>query len=178
MSSPRKMSHIVLNTNRLAEMRDWYCKVLSAEVVQETSHICFISYDDEHHRVAFIDPGPLAPRPAPNGHGRASEAGLNHIAFNFATLEELLGNYERLKQLGIQPNWCVNHGPTTSLYYRDPDGNGVELEFDNFSTMEECKAFMRSTAFAQDPRGKDFDPEELIARLRSGAPMAELVVRG
>jgi hypothetical protein len=44
--------------------------------------------------------------------------------------------------------------------------------------MEECKAFMRSTAFAQDPRGKDFDPEELIARLRSGAPMAELVVRG
>jgi catechol-2,3-dioxygenase len=178
MTSPAKMSHLVLNTNRLPAMRDWYCKVLGAEIVQENARICFLSYDEEHHRVAFIDPGPLAPRPALKEDGRPVQAGLNHIAFNFATLEELLENYERLKRLGIEPHWCVNHGPTTSIYYRDPDGNGVELEFDNFATLQGCKDFMRSEAFVRDQRGVDFDPDQLIARLRSGVPVAELVIRG
>jgi catechol-2,3-dioxygenase len=177
MSSPRKMSHLVLNTNRLAEMRDWYCTVLDAEVVQQASYICFLSYDDEHHRIALIDPGPLAPQPALKENGRPSQAGLNHIAFNFATLEQLLDNYQRLKRRGIEPHWCVNHGPTTSIYYRDPDGNGVELEFDNFATLQECKDFMKSEIFADDPRGVDFDPEQLIARLRAGVPVSELVIR-
>ncbi len=177
MPSPSKLSHLVLNTNRLAEMRDWYCKVLGAEVVQQNSRICFIAYDEEHHRVAFIDPGPLAPPSAPNENGRPSQVGLNHIAFNFSTLEELLDNYERLKRLCIEPHWCVNHGPTTSMYYRDPDGNGVELEFDNFSTLRACKDYMMSEAFARDPRGVDFDPDQLIARFRAGVPIAELVIR-
>ena len=33
----------------------------------------------------------------------------------------------RLKAAGILPYWCINHGPTTSLYYKDPDGNVIEL---------------------------------------------------
>lgn len=177
MASPRKMSHLVLNTNRLSEMRDWYCKVLEAEVVQQNAYICFIAYDEEHHRLALIDPGPLADVPRPKENGRPSQAGLNHVAFNFATLEDLLDAYERLKGLDIRPHWCVNHGPTTSMYYRDPDGNGVELEFDNFPTLQACKDYMKSETFTRDPRGVDFDPEALIARFRAGAPVAELVAR-
>jgi catechol-2,3-dioxygenase len=34
-----------------------------------------------------------------------------------------------------------NHGLTTSLYYRDPDGNKVELQVDNM-TMEQADEFM------------------------------------
>ena len=175
--APRKMSHLVLNTNRMAAMRDWYCTVLGAEVVQETPRICFISYDEEHHRIAFIDPGPLAPPPAPREDGRPAQVGFNHVAFNFATLDELLDSYQRLKRLGIVPHWCVNHGPTTSMYYRDPDGNGVELEVDNFAMLQDCKDYMKSEPFARNTRGVDFDPEQMIARRRSGVPAAELLVR-
>ena len=96
MASPKKLSHIVLQTNRRREMIDWYCSVLGAEVLFEADRISFISYDDEHHRVAFLDPGPLAER-EPNA------AGLNHVAFTFGTLEELTENYLRLKDLGIPP---------------------------------------------------------------------------
>ena len=60
MASPKKLSHLVLQTNRRPQMIDWYCTVLGAEVLYQNAHIGFISYDDEHHRVAFIDPGPLA----------------------------------------------------------------------------------------------------------------------
>ena len=44
-----------------------------------------------------------------------------------------MSSYARLKGLGIEPDACVNHGVTTSLYYADPDGNQVELQVDNFA---------------------------------------------
>ena len=40
---------------------------------------------------------------------------------------ELLGNYRRLKAVGIMPVWCINHGITTSIYYADHDGTMLEL---------------------------------------------------
>ena len=62
MASPIKLSHIVLQTNKPRELREWYCQVLGAEIVHENEFISFISYDDEHHRVAFLNPGALEPR--------------------------------------------------------------------------------------------------------------------
>src|ERR1700722_11498498 len=140
MASPVKLSHIVLQTNDIPAVRDWYLAVLGGEVVHQDPHLCFLAYDDEHHRIALLNFGPL---------GRRSEAdtGLHHFAFTFSTLGELLGNYERLKGRDIKPHWCINHGPTTSLYYKDPDGNGVELQVDNFANLADCKDFMRSAAF-------------------------------
>ena len=60
MPSPRKLSHLVLQTNRRPQMIEWYCTVLGAQLLHQNKVIAFISYDDEHHRVAFVDPGPLA----------------------------------------------------------------------------------------------------------------------
>ena len=67
----------------------------------------------------------------------------------------------------------INHGPTTSLYFRDPDGNQVELQIDNCS-LAEADAFVRSEAFAKNPIGVPFDADTLLARFRSGEPVAEL----
>ena len=58
----------------------------------------------------------------------------------------------RLKGEGIEPYWCLNHGPTTSMYYKDPDGNKVELQIDNFDT-DETNRWMGSGEFAQNPIG-------------------------
>jgi hypothetical protein len=62
----------------------------------------------------------------------------------------------------------VNHGPTTSLYLRDPDGNELETQVDNFDTPQEATESFASKEFEDNPIGVDFDPEELIERLRSG----------
>ena len=181
MASPIKLSHIVLQTNKPRELREWYCEVLGAEVVHENDFISFISYDDEHHRVAFLNPGALAPREPgerDSGDFRAGkEAGLHHMAFTFKSLDELLDTYTRLNQAGIRPYWCINHGPTTSMYYTDPDGNRIELQIDNFASAEEGQAWMHSPAFDRNPIGVEFDPEELARKFRAGVPVAELVVR-
>jgi catechol-2,3-dioxygenase len=174
MSSPKKLSHIVLQTNRRHEMIDWYCTVLGAELLYEAERISFISYDDEHHRVAFLDPGPLAER-EPEGPKAGKEAGLHHVAFTFGGLDELIENYERLKAIGILPQRCVNHGVTTSMYYHDPDRNQVELLVDNFATAAEGKAYMRQRrATDKNPVGIVYEPEELVERVRGGLKIEEL----
>jgi catechol-2,3-dioxygenase len=174
MASPKKLSHIVLQTNRRPEMIDWYCTVLGAEILYEAERISFISYDDEHHRVAFLDPGPLAER-EPDGPKAGKEAGLHHVAFTFGGLDDLIDNYQRLKQIGICPQRCVNHGVTTSMYYHDPDHNQVELLVDNFATAKEGRAYMQSrSANDKNPVGIVYDPEELVGRVRAGLRIEEL----
>ena len=103
--------------------------------------------------------------------------GLHHVAFTFGSMGDLVDNYARLRDGGIRPFFCVNHGPTTSMYYRDPDGNRVELQIDNFATAEEGQAWMRSAAFDRNPIGVEFDPDALVKKFRSGVPVAELVAR-
>lgn len=176
--SPAKLSHIVLQTNRRDEMRDWYCLVLGAQVLHENRFICFVSYDDEHHRVAFIDPGPLNEKaPSEGKTARAGgEVGLHHMAFTYAGLDELTQNYLRLKQLGITPHRCVNHGITTSMYYYDPDHNQVELLVDNHASASDGQAYMRRRSDSdKNPVGIDYDPEELVRQVRNGLKIEELV---
>ncbi len=166
MASPIKLAHVVFRTGRLAEMLDWYCTVLEARVAYANDFVAFLTYDDEHHRVAFANLG-ATEQPAANTRG------LEHVAFTYATLGDLLDTYERLKGLAITPYWTINHGPTTSLYYRDPDGNQVELQIDNCS-LAEADAFVRSETFAKNPIGVPFDADALLQRFRNGEPVAEL----
>jgi len=177
MPSPKKLSHLVLQTNRRPQMVDWYCTVLGAELLYENKFIAFISYDDEHHRVAFIDPGPLSEKaPAEGKTARAGgEVGLHHVAFTMGSLDDLADQYLHLKEEGIRPHRCVNHGVTTSMYFYDPDHNQVELLVDNFATAVEGQDYMRRrSASDKNPVGIDFDPEELVKRIESGLKLEEL----
>jgi catechol-2,3-dioxygenase len=177
---PTKLAHVVFQTNRMKEMRSWYCEVLGGRVIHEDEHLCFVTYDDEHHRVAFADFGPLTPPGEGGGLLQirpTDRPGLHHVAFTFGSMGDLLDNYVRLRDQGIRPFFCVNHGPTTSMYYTDPDGNRVELQIDNFPTAAEGQAWMLSPAFARNPIGVEYDPDTLVARFRAGVPVAELVAR-
>ena len=179
MASPIRISHIVLQTNNPKALQDWYCTVLEGEMVHDAGLISFMSYDDEHHRVAFINPGALEarkPGEGPHDLRAGRESGLHHIAFTLANLSDLLETYSRLKAKGIVPFWCINHGVTTSMYFRDPDNNQVELQIDNFATSKECQDFMRSPAFARNPVGIEYDPDDFVARFKAGAK-AEALIR-
>ncbi|MBY0325019.1 MAG: VOC family protein [Reyranella sp.] len=164
---PIKLAHVVLKTARFAEIVAWYKQALSAEAAFENEMIAFLTYDDEHHRIAVLNIPGLGPR-------QAGASGVHHVAFTFGSLGDLLGTFERLDKKGIKPVFCTNHGPTTSIYYADPDGNQVEFQVDNFATNEEAARFFTSSAFAENPIGVDFDPHELLRRLRGGESEREL----
>ena len=168
--SPSRLAHVVLRTSRFKDMMDWYTLVLNAKTAFANDEIGFLSYDEEHHRIAFVGIPGLAEQPA-------GQVGLHHMAFTYEKLSELLGNYERLRDRGIKPVWCVNHGPTTSMYYSDPDANQIEFQVDNYATVEEATEFFYTEAFARNTIGVDYDPEELIDRVRKGEAEVELKMR-
>lgn len=160
MASPVKFAHVVLKTSRYAEMVAWWKDFLDGSARHENEFISFISYDDEHHRLAIAN--------FPNLEERSRTAnGVEHFAFTYASLDDLFGQYERMKARGVAPYWTINHGMTLSAYYRDPDGNQVETQYDSM-TMDEADAFMAGPLFARNPIGIDVDFEELIGRHRAG----------
>lgn len=159
--SPSMFAHVVLRTGSLPKMVDFYTTFLGGRVTHGNDFVSFITYDSEHHRIAILGIPSTGPK-------QPHSAGLEHIAYSFPTLSSLLLAYRQRKARGISPVWCVNHGPTMSIYYRDPDDNMIETQVDNFETVEEANAFMESPEFAENPIGTDFDPDELIERIRAG----------
>lgn len=106
---PSKFAHLVLKTSRFKEQRKFYQDLLGARIVHEAPGIVFLSYDDEHHRLAIMErPGVL---PKLN-----NMAGVDHHAYTYDTLENLLITWQRMKADGHEPVWCVHHAvPSRSI---------------------------------------------------------------
>src|SRR5262245_18819257 len=174
MVAPSKFAHVVYQTHRFEEMIDWYARVFEARVQHRDERLAFLTYDDEHHRFAFLNMGP-APGDAalkrPN-----NVAGVNHLAYTWNGLDELVHTYKRLKSCGVKPWRPIRHGLTLSLYYQDPDSNGLEFHVD-LRQPEAANDFTKGSAFAANPIGESFDPDELTARLEAGRPVDDLIFR-
>ncbi|GAB2928930.1 VOC family protein [Rhodococcus aerolatus] len=173
--APDYLAHFVVKTARPQQMVEWYSTVFGATVVHEDEQIVFLTWDGESHRLALVKVPPIARHVFPLGRFRRKVHGVDHLAFTYTSLERLLLNHERLAAVGIHPVWAINHGPTTSLYYEDPDGTRLELQVENFPTAAETAAFFSSPEFAANPIGTTIDPSYLLERLRDGAPLESLL---
>ncbi len=162
--------HVNLKTQRLDELIQWYGLVLGTEVTFRHDQGAWISNDEANHRIAllalpgFVDDG-----------DKEAHTGMHHSAFEYASLDDLMDTYLRLKNAGVLPFFCFDHGMTISLYYADPDGNGLELQVDVFGDWTKSKAWMReSPDFRANPLGVFFDPEQLQAGREAGLTPAAL----
>lgn len=171
---PTKFAHVVYRTRRFDQMLHWYETVFDAKIQYQNPALAFLTYDDEHHRVALVNLCLL--QPDGSAGDRQGLTGVDHVAYTYASLNDLLENYEQLRDKAIRPYWCVHHGITVSMYYADPDGNQMEFQVDAFSSSEAANAFINDH-FSANPIGVEYDPEDWLARLRAGAPAAEFLVR-
>ncbi|KAM5347558.1 hypothetical protein ACJ41O_007382 [Fusarium nematophilum] len=155
-------------------MVHFWTYALGGRITWKNDFLCFITYDDEHHRIAILG----RPGTTPHPPGEVSmRPGLAHIAVGYDSLGDLLLAYRQRKTAGIVPVWSVNHGPTTSIYYQDPDGNELETQVDNFDTPGEATDFMNSPQWVENPIGADIDPEDIWNRLSSGESETSLKIR-
>ena len=172
---PAKFVHVVYRTRRYEQMLAWYQTVFGAKVQYGNPALAFLTYDDEHHRFAIVNLDVL--KPGGSESGRRGSVGVDHVAYNYGSLHDLFETYARLKALGIAPYWCVHHGITVSMYYADPDGNQMEFQVDCFATGDEAQAFMQGPRWDANPIGVEYDPDELLAKLRAGVPESDLLPR-
>ena len=180
-----KISETILKTGRLDAMKTWYRTVLEVEPFFEHApspdtrpadyggqtrasdlRMCFfrLSLDYPHTQTIglFEEPG-TSLEPA------TGKPGLHHMQLMCDSLDRLCDEYDRLVGEGMRPHRSADHGPMTSFYYRDPDGNNVELTAQNFPTVEAMVEFMESDAFKANPSGTELEPEAFVTARREKA---------
>ncbi|MDQ2902765.1 MAG: VOC family protein [Chloroflexota bacterium] len=164
------LHHINLKTRHLQEMIDWYAIVVSMKPAYQFSGGAWLTNDAANHRLALLTSPQLSEDP-----DKIMHTGMHHSAFEYATIDDLLNTYVRLKGLGIEPHACLDHGMTTSFYYVDPDGNSVELQVDNFGNWDESSEWMRtSPQFAANPIGMPINPDQMVEARKAGASFADI----
>lgn len=164
------LHHVTIKTSRLPEMVAWYRAVVGAEVTFQNASAAWMTNDGANHRIAFLSVPGLGDDPDKTRHN-----GMHHSAFEYEGFPDLMSSYERLKGEGILPAFALDHGLTISLYYKDPEGNFVELQSDNFGDWRRSSEFMRTSPdFASNPIGTFFDPEKVSEAHRSGRPFSAL----
>lgn len=180
-----RLHHLGLTTQNAVAMIAWYRDVLGMTVVHATPSataghsdlppikITWLSNDDANHRMALVELPHLEPDPNRAGHPR-----VQHFAFEYERLEDLLGSHQRLKALGILPVLCTDSGAQTAFYYEDPDGNSVEINVDNFGNPWTSGEYVRnSPEFASNPLGVFVDPDKMLAAYDDGAAQWEIHLR-
>ena len=165
-----KFHHFNLKTTRLQEMIDWYCTLVGAHVLFQDAVGAWLSNDEANHRIALLAfPGFI------DDLEKDTRTGLHHSAFEYGSFDELNASYLRLREAGIEPDLCLDHGMTFSYYYKDPDGNHVELQVDNFGDWAKSSEWMRSSeAFHANPIGVFVDPAKVAEAAAAGASFDEI----
>ena len=172
---PAKFVHVVYRTRRYEAMLRWYQAVFDARIQHQDPVLAFLTYDDEHHRFAFVNLSAIDPEGTQTE--RTGTIGVDHVAYTYGSLHELFENYAHLKEQGITPYWCIHHGITVSMYYGDPDGNQMEFQVDSYTSNDDANAFMGGPHFRVNPIGVEYDPDAWLARLRNGEAAADFLLR-
>jgi catechol 2,3-dioxygenase len=175
-----KLQHFGLTTANLEAMIAWYHQVLGMTVNHRSAaptgaeraplSAAWLSNDEVNHRIAFVELPGLTVDLDKSRHAR-----LQHVAFEYQTIDDLLGTYARLKGLGILPALAADQGLQTAFYYSDPDQNSVELNVNNYGNEWTATEHIKtSPSFAARPMGAYVDPEKMIAARKAGASPWEL----
>ena len=162
--------HFNLKTTRLQELIDWYAAVVGAEVTFQDATGAWLTNDAANHRIALLAfPGFV------DDPDRETRTGMHHSAFEYEDFQALNSSFLRLRESGIEPEMCIDHGMTLSYYYKDPDGNRVELQVDVFGDWQASKQWMKTSPdFKANPIGVFVDPAKIAEAALLGQPFPEI----
>ncbi|MEM8705205.1 MAG: VOC family protein [Actinomycetota bacterium] len=122
-----RLSHTTMAVDDLDAMLEFYEAVLGFCVtnrgaLDDGTEMAFISQDpDEHHQIVFIT------QATADHHFVMAD----HLAFRTGSLDDLRAIGAKLDEAGVQGVVPIDHGNAWSLYFTDPEGNGLECFVDS-----------------------------------------------
>ena len=125
MAHPKRVGHLVLNVKNIRTSTLFYTEVLGFDISlkrkQEGSWMgTFLTCGKIPHDLALFQAEEDA---APVQKGGL---GLNHMALQVEDFAMLSEYFHKLDALSLVDR-TTDHGMTRSIYFTDPDGNGIEL---------------------------------------------------
>jgi catechol 2,3-dioxygenase len=119
------IGHVHLRTGDIDRVYGFYVGILGFDVVFRRPDALFVSAGGYHHHLGFNTWESRGGSPP-----AAGTTGLYHVAIRYPTRAALGDALKRL----VDAQWPIDgvndHGTHEAIYLRDPDGNGLELEWD------------------------------------------------
>ncbi len=117
-----RVGHVVLKMRDLDEAKRFYNGVLGMKIADERADMgVFFRFNDYHHDIAVFKVGEDAAAPERN------QVGLAHVAMIADSFETVQSMYRKLKDHGVEGIRTADHGVTKSVYFKDPEGNELEI---------------------------------------------------
>lgn len=147
-------SHCVLKVRDIDLMIDFYCDALGFELsdrgpIGPEMEIAFLTgSSSDHHQIAFQ-----------SGRGDEDGGSLDHNAFRTDSVDDVKRVHDWvMADDRIGKGFAVTHGNAVSVYFQDPEGNGVEV-------------FCDTPWHVKQPQVKRWDPslsaEEVLAKVEA-----------
>jgi catechol 2,3-dioxygenase len=153
MIKPERIGHVVIKVRDLERSKKFYTEVLGLQLMMELPQLkiaFFASNGRDHHELGCAEVGADALGNQPK------QIGLVHIAFRLNDENHLRAAYKEFKEKNVPIVFTVDHGITKSIYFRDPDGNQLEVYCDN---SPEYIAAMKENKYSGMNK-LDFTPDE------------------
>jgi catechol 2,3-dioxygenase len=122
------IGHVLLRVTDEEASKRFYRDVLGFRVAeQDPEHGgVFMTLGDGFHTIDITQ------HPAPRDASRPERGGLGlvHIAFKVASYAALRDAYTHLLEQGVEIQRALDHVCQRSVYFTDPDGNGLEIYYE------------------------------------------------
>lgn len=118
-----RIGHVHLKVAELERAIAFYRDVLGFTLQQRYGdQAAFLSAGGYHHHIGLNTWDSRGGTPAPDGH-----TGLYHTAFLYPNRASLAAALAQVLACGVELDGAADHGVSEAIYFRDPDGNGIEI---------------------------------------------------
>ena len=155
------IGHVLLRVSDEEASKRFYRDVLGFRIAeQDPEHGgVFMTLGDGFHNIDIMQ----HPAPQDAVKPQRGQLGLGHIAFKVASYAALRDAYAHLLENGVEIQRAADHVCQRSIYFADPDGNGLEIYYEMPGAL---------TLF---PNGRG-DEDDVLPLSAAGEPLPQWLV--